>query len=154
MGKNLDKVFTKEYIQMKRYVWLYQSSRKYIPLEADLSLMISTHFIQVAGLTAGSLDLKSEGCKRKEAEAAQSSWRLGSELPVSLGPCCTRESSHRTSQDSKGRGNKLHLSIQRVTEDQQSSITHHIFPPPLNGCLSKLALSSMFTSNPLSFINY
>lgn len=75
MGKNLNKVFTKEDIQMKRYVRLYQSSRKYICLEADLSLMISTHFIQLAGLTAESLDLKSEGCKREEAEAAQSLWR-------------------------------------------------------------------------------
>lgn len=50
---------------MKRYVRLYQSSRKYIPLEADLSLMISTHFIQVAGPLQG-LGSQSEGCKRKK----------------------------------------------------------------------------------------
>ncbi|XP_042097125.1 ciliary-associated calcium-binding coiled-coil protein 1 isoform X4 [Ovis aries] len=70
----------------KLYEFLFFSARE--------EIVIGT---EVAGLTAGSLDLKSEGCKREEAEAAQSSWRLGSELPVSLGPCCTRESSHRTS---------------------------------------------------------
>lgn len=135
MGKNLNIHFTKEDIQKKMCIQLYQSSRKCKLLEADLFLHGLHSLLHVTSCPRYlCLDSKSEDCNKQEREAASSLEFRSRTDTVSLQPHSISESSLRNQLGFMGKGNKLHLSMLEVTENLYS-IHNPSYLPTFQNCM-------------------